>query len=213
MAATLINSQTLYNQLLYINKQSSHPPTITKQLTWIISRRISDTSCGKQYLDKAAPEYNNATKISDFYENTEFTSTIPPRRNRNKKIIWFNPPYSVHVKRNIGRIFLQLIDRHFPRHHNYRKLFNRNSIKICNSLHANMANVIRNHNTRLLKCPFPTDIKECICRWKPECPLDKNVFLNVKCTTLQLIGWVLTKLNTIMELARKTLKNLTTTHF
>ena len=213
MAATLINSQTLYNQLLFINKQSSHPPPITKQLTWLISRRISNTSCGKQYLDKAAPEYNNAIKISDFYENTEFTSTIPPRRNRNKKIIWFNPPCSVHVKRNIGRIFLQLIDRHFPRHHNYRKLFNRNSIKICSSLHANMANVIRNHNTSLLKCPFPTDIKECICRRKPECPLDKNIFLNVKCTTLQLIGWVLTKLNTIMELARKTLKNLITTHF
>ena len=91
-----------------------------------------------------------------------------------KKIIWFNPPYSVHVKRNIGRIFLQLIDKHFPRHHNYRKLFNRNGIKICNSLHENMANVIRNHNTSLLKEPFPTDIKECICRRKPECPQDKK---------------------------------------
>ena len=85
MAATLINSQTLYNQLLYINKQSNHPPTITKQLTSMISRRISDISCSKKYLDKVAPEYNNATKISDFYENIEFTLTIPPRQNRNKK--------------------------------------------------------------------------------------------------------------------------------
>ena len=110
------------------------------------------------------------------------------------------------MKRNIGRLFLQLIDKHFPRHHNYRKLFNRNNIKICNSLYATMANVIRNHNTSLLKDPFPTDIKEYVCRRKPECPLDKSVYLNIKCTTLQLIGWALTKLNTIMKIARRTLK-------
>ena len=78
------------------------------------------------------------------------------------------------MKRNIGRLFLQLIDKHFPRHHNYRKLVNRNNIKICNSLYATMANVIRNHNTSLLKDPFPTDIKEYVCRRKPECPLDKK---------------------------------------
>ena len=37
-----------------------------------------------------------------------------------------------------------------------------------------MPNVIRNHNTSLLKDPFTADIKECICRQKPECPLDKK---------------------------------------
>ena len=38
----------------------------------------------------------------------------------------------------------------------------------------NIASVIRNHNTSLLKDPVPTDIKECSCRQKPECPLDKK---------------------------------------
>ena len=37
-----------------------------------------------------------------------------------------------------------------------------------------MPNVIRNHDTSLLKDPFTADIKECICRQKPECPLDKK---------------------------------------
>ena len=37
-----------------------------------------------------------------------------------------------------------------------------------------MQNVMRNHNTSLLKDPFPADIKECICRRKAECPLDKK---------------------------------------
>ena len=39
---------------------------------------------------------------------------------------------------------------------------------------ANMASVIRNHNSSLLKDPVPTDIKEYSCCRKPECPLDKK---------------------------------------
>ena len=162
------------NQLLYINKQSNHPPTFTKQILSMVSRRISDISSNKGYFDKAAPAYNNALKISGFKENVEFTSTPPPRSNRKRKIIWFNPPYSANVKTNIGRIFLQLTDKHFMLHHKYRKLFNRNNIKISYSCIPNMASVIRNHNTSLLKDPTPTDIKECNCRRKPECPLDKQ---------------------------------------
>ena len=60
-----------------------------------------------------------------------------------------------------------------PRHHKYRKFFNRNNIKISYSCMPNMASVIRNHNTSLLKDPTPTDIKECSCCQKTECPLDK----------------------------------------
>ena len=85
----------------------------------------------------------------------------------------FNPPYNVNVKTNIGKLFLRLIDKHFPRHHKYRKLFNRNNIKISYSCMPNMASIIRNHNTSLLKNPTPTDIKECNWSQKPEWPLDK----------------------------------------
>ena len=63
------------NQLLHINKESNHPPNITKQIPSMVSRRISNISCSKEYFDKAAPAYNNALKISGFNENIEFTST------------------------------------------------------------------------------------------------------------------------------------------
>ena len=61
-----------------------------------------------------------------------------------------------------------------PRYHKYRKLFNRNNIKISYSCMPNMASVIRNHNTSLLKDPTPTNIKECSCCQKTECSLDKK---------------------------------------
>ena len=38
----------------------------------------------------------------------------------------------------------------------------------------NMASDIPNHNTNLLKEPTPTDVKECSCRRKRECLLDKK---------------------------------------
>ena len=38
----------------------------------------------------------------------------------------------------------------------------------------NMASVIWNHNSNLLEDSTPNDIKECSCRQKPECPLDKK---------------------------------------
>ena len=41
------------NQPLYINTQSSYPPTIIKHLPAAISRRISDISCNQETFDKA----------------------------------------------------------------------------------------------------------------------------------------------------------------
>ena len=128
----------------------------------MVSRRISDISCSKEYFDKAAPRYHNVLKTSGFNENIEFTSTPPPRRNHNRKTIWFNPPYSVNVKTNVGKIFLRLIGKHFPRH-KYPKFFNRNNIQISHSCMPNIAFVIRSQNTSLLREPVPTDIKECSC--------------------------------------------------
>ena len=93
-------------------------------------------------------------------------------QNHNRKAIWFNR--RVNVKTNIGRIFLRLINKFFQRHHKYHKLFNRNNIKISYSCMPNMESVIRDHDTRLLKDPVPTDLKEWSCRRKSECALDKK---------------------------------------
>ena len=199
------------NQLLYINKQSNHPPTLIKQIPSMVNRAISDISCNKGYVDKAAPGYNNALKFSDLNENIQFTSATPPRRNRNRKIIWFNPPYIVNVKTNIGRIFLRLIDKHFPQHHKYSILFNRNNIKIRYSCFPNMASVIRTHNTSLLKDPTPTDIKECNCSQKAECRLDKKCLSGYLVYNALVDRLALTKLNIFMELATRVLKSVITT--
>ena len=83
------------------------------------------------------------------------------RRNRNRKVIWFNPPYSLNVKTNIGKVFLnvkanigkvflKLIMKHLPRSHKFNKIFNLNTIKISYSSMPNVKNLVKQHNSKIL---------------------------------------------------------------
>ena len=105
----------------YISIKSNHPPNIIKQLPASINRRTSDNSCNDHEFNKAKPIYDDALKSSGYTEMLDFNKhrhPVRPRRNRQRNIIWYNPPpFSKSVKTNIGRTFLKLISRHFPRHH------------------------------------------------------------------------------------------------
>ena len=152
-----LNSATYYpyrkpnNGLLYVNKHSNHPPSIINQIPSMISNRISQNSCDKNHFDKVAPDYNIALKNSRFNENVTYIPSPFKRQTRKRQIIWFNPPYSANVKTNVGKIFMRLVDKHFPRHHKYYKLFNRNNIKLSYSCMPNMNNVIRKYNSKIMK--------------------------------------------------------------
>ena len=85
--------------------------------------------------------------------------------------LWFNPSYSANLKIKVGKIFIRLVDKHFPRHHKYYKLFSRNSIKLSYSCMPNMKNVIRKHS-KIVKNPEPFTTKTCNCQRKTDCPMD-----------------------------------------
>ena len=71
-------------------------------------------------------------------------------------------------------IFMRLFDKHFPHHHKYYKLFNRNNIKLSYSCMPNMNNVIRKHNSKIMINPAPSTTKTCNCHRKTDCPMDVN---------------------------------------
>ena len=140
----------------------------------MISDRIPENPSGKNHFDRATSDYNIALKNSEFNENVTYISSPSKRQTRKRQIIWFNPPYSANVKTNVGKIFMRLINKHFPRHHKYYKLFNRNNIKLSYSCMPNMNNVIRKHNSKIMKNPAPSTTKTCNCRQKTDCPMDGN---------------------------------------
>ena len=126
-------------------------------------------------FNQAAPLYDDALKASGYKDSLAYTDridTIKRRRNRKRNVIWFNPPYSQNVSNNIGRIFLQLLGRHFPKEHKLHKIFNKGNVKVSYSCMNNMASIIKAHNTMILKRGNEAPIGTCNCRDKSTCPLD-----------------------------------------
>lgn len=163
---------------MYINVNSNHPPSIIKQLPKSINKRINELSSNKDIFESSAKFYDDALKTSGYTERLSFierNSAGRSRRNRSRKIIWFNPPYSVSVKSNIARSFLNLIGKHFPKSHRLHKIFNRNNIKVSYSCMPDFASQIKSHNAKISKPAVDTEnISSCNCRRKDLCPLQGN---------------------------------------
>ena len=85
-----------------------------------------------------------------------------------------NPLYSSHVKTNVGKIFMKLIVKHFPKHHRYHKIFNKNTIQLSYSCMKNIGHIITKHNNKLLFQSFEQPTRMCNCRDKASCPMDGN---------------------------------------
>ena len=140
---------------LYINVKSNHPPNIIKNLPENISRRINKLSSDKSIFENSKDLYNSALSNSGFKDkikfNPDYKRNISKNNKRKRKIIWFNPPYSSNVSTNIGKSFLAILDRHFPKSHKLHKILNRNNIKIRYSSMPNFGSIINSQNKCKIK--------------------------------------------------------------
>jgi hypothetical protein len=147
------------NTPLYVHKENNHPPSITKNIPKIINRRLSSTSSNEASFNEAIPAYQEALDNSGYNYKLKYK---PPQKDtsnnnsrnkhhRKRNISWFNPPYSENVSTNIGKKFLNLIDRCFPSGHQLHKLLNCNTVKISYSCMPNMKQIISNHNKSTMR--------------------------------------------------------------
>ena len=122
-----------------IDIQTTHP-SIIKQLPTSINKCISALLADEQTFHESAPFYQNALRHSNFDHKLDYMKQASQKthRNRQRNIIWFNPPFSKNVKTNIARNFLCLIDKHFPPNHKLHKIFNRNTVKVSYSCMNNV---------------------------------------------------------------------------
>ena len=94
-------------------------------------------------------------------------------RRRKRNITYYNPPFSRNVRTNIGRKFLELIDKNFPKGHPLHQICNRSTLKLSYSCMPNMASAIKGHNKSILTPPTDKPAT-CNCINKDECPLPGN---------------------------------------
>ena len=50
---------------------------------------------------------------------------ISEKKKRSRKVIWFNPPFSLNVKANVQKMSLKLVKRHFPNENLEHKIFSK----------------------------------------------------------------------------------------
>ena len=125
------------SETVYINKHSNHPPNILKELPKAVNKQITDISCNQDIFDAAKSTYEQALRNSGFIEELKYKNKDGEERTRNedkrkrrRKIIWFNPPFSLSVKTNIGKLFFKMLKKHFPKANQLSKIFNKNTIKL-----------------------------------------------------------------------------------
>ena len=159
---------------VYVNRESNHPPNVLRNIPLEINERLSRISANQQVFDEAAPPYQEALDKSGFNHKLKFqppNPAKPKKRCRKKEVIWFNPPFSLNVKTNIGKEFLKLVDRAFPVGNPLRKIFNRNTLKIGYKCMPNMASAISKHNSKILRPDTrPENQQRCKCGGS-ECPV------------------------------------------
>ena len=139
---------------LYVHCKSNHPPNIIRNIPEGINKRLSEISSDEDASNEAAPSYQEALRKSGYAFELKFNPAPqkpPDQHRRRRNITWFNPPFYKNVQTNIGRAFINLIDKCFPTGHKLRKVFNRNTVKLSYSCTPSMKQVIDRHNKAILR--------------------------------------------------------------
>ena len=142
------------NTILYVHNKSNHPPSILKNLPQNINNRLSKISANEEIFTTAIPPYQAALEAAGYNHKLEFDPNArnkpTNKKNRNRKVTWFNPPYSKNVKTNIGKKFLAIIRETFPPTHPLHKICNTNTIKLSYRCMENMKWEVSKNNNKLL---------------------------------------------------------------
>ena len=167
------------SDILYINANSNHPPNVLKQVPESVARRLSDISSSAEIFKQATPAYVSALRNSGFDTELSYTpkecSPQQTKRKRRRNITWYNPPYSMNVKTNVGKEFLRLLRVHFHPNHRLHCIFNTKKVKVSYCCMRNISSIISAHNKYILGKEAPeTESRLCNCRNTDECPMEGN---------------------------------------
>ena len=166
---------------MYIDINFNHPRSIKKEIPKSIRKEISKLSSNEEIFNNNIRTNSDALKRCGFEEKPVFIPETPSephakeRRKCRRKIICFNPPCSMNVKTNIGKVFLNFLYKHppSPLMHLFHKFFNKNTVKTSYSCMRNMNSIISPHNPSILN-PTKTHYG-CNCRDNTNCPFSKSV--------------------------------------
>ena len=179
------------NTIMYVNAKSNHPSNTLSNIPLGVQNRISDLSKSEEIFLKHKPIYQEALNRAGYcfdikyIKSNKINGTIGSKKKaRKRKILYFNPPFSLSVKTDVGRKFLELVSNCFPKGSQLYKIFNRNTVKMTYSCLPNMGVRIAGNNKNKLKDKIEVQIDPCTCS-KEVCPV--NGICNTKDTIYECI--------------------------
>ena len=122
-------------ELQYLSTHSNHPKCVLKSIPKSVEQRLSQISSNENCFVEQKREYEQALSkaghevVLEYKEtaqnNDNFNSGTSRKRKKRKgrKCIWFNPPHSDTVSSDIGRLFLNAVEKHFSGDKFLKKLF------------------------------------------------------------------------------------------
>ena len=152
---------------------SNHPHSILKNIPEGVNEILSKISSSPEIFTEAVPPFQEAQNISGYNYKLEYKPQAhKPKQKRKPKmdVLWFNPPYNLNVKTNVGKEFFKLVDQCFPRGNPLQKIANRQTIKISYSTTPNMNKMIAGANSKVLSTE-ETQNKLCNCSQDSLCPM------------------------------------------
>ena len=141
---------------IYINTESNHPRPVIGNIPKAVNKRLSAISSSDAKFSKHKEIYQQALTSSGYKHNLTYSRETGEgaekrrKKTRKRKITYFNPPYNKNLKTNIGKEFLKLIDKNFPKDNPLSKIINRKTVKISYSCTSNMRSIITAHNKGIL---------------------------------------------------------------
>ena len=76
------------------------------------------------------------------------------------------------MKTNIGKMFIKLVRKHFPKNNKYDKIFKLNTLKLSYCCTTNVGNIIKQHSSKVLSKTNDNNNRKCNCRSKQNYPLN-----------------------------------------
>ena len=132
------------------------PPTpIHSKTTSNVNKKcLSSLSLSKETFKETAPYYEQYLSNCGYEEKLNYRDPTSPnlitKRKKQRNVLWFKQHYSKTVKTKIGKFFLQLIKKHFPKDHKLRKIFNKSTLKLSYSSMSNIKTKIKAGNRDIL---------------------------------------------------------------
>ena len=143
---------------------------------------MSQNSSNADIFNSSKLEYEEALKKC---EHTEKLTYTPPnheqnntRRKRQRKT------FNLDVLTNVAKLFLNLIEKHFPSSSKLHKIFNKNTVKVSYSCTQNISQIIKGRSKKIVQKETQETL-DCNCRVKTDCPLNgdcRKESVTYKCT-------------------------------